>query len=94
MSNTQTTNEQICLEKIKKCKILFVYNDKNRYTKQIYTVNIDREILIGGTNEKGYMLRLYPEGNICNTCMTYTDILKVLSGKVISQHVFEVRAII
>jgi len=87
------TNEQICAEKIKNCKLLFTYANKNRRDKQIYTVITDHEILIGGTNERGYMLRIWPENSPSGTCMTYNDILRVISGKVISQHVFEVRII-
>ena len=86
-------NEITCFDKMKKCKILFTYNSKNRKDKQLYTVITDREILIGGTNEKGYMLRFWPENTPSNTCMAYNDILRILSGKIISQHVFEVRII-
>lgn len=87
------TNQEICENKIKEAKILFTYNDKGKYFKQLYTVNMNNEILIGGTNEKGYMLRLWPENNPTSTCMTYTDILNILRGKVIRQHSFEVRIV-
>lgn len=86
-------NQQICAEKMQSAKILFMYNNKNKVTKQIYTIITDKEILIGGTNEIGYMLRLFPENKPSNTCITYIDILRLLRGEIIKQHVFQVRII-
>lgn len=85
--------QQICLQKMNECKILFTYSSKNKKQKQLYTVDTSREILIGGLNETGYMLKIWPENISSHTCMTYANILRVLAGKTITQHVFEVRLI-
>lgn len=87
------TNKEICFAKMQDCKILFTYRQKNRKIKQIYTVITDKEVLIGGMGEKGYMLRIYPENTDSNMCMTYNDILRVLSGKIISQQDYSVQLI-
>ena len=87
------TNEQICAKKMTTCKILFTYVSKNKKSKQIYTIDTTKQVPIGGMSEKGYMLNLWPENTKSGNCMTYSNILRVLSGKVIEQHVFQVQII-
>ena len=86
-------NSQICMQKITQCKILFAYKTKKNVLKQIYTVDTQKEILINGNNQKGYMLNIWPENIPSNTCITYTDLLYLLRGDTIKQHVFNVQII-
>lgn len=88
------TNAEICMNKIKAVKILFCYRTKNKVQKQIYTVDTSEVVLISGMCENGYMLKSYPENTPSNTCMKYIDLLRILRGEEIDQHVFKVSAIL
>jgi len=76
--------KSICIEKAKKVKLLFTYKGK-KPMKQVYTIDITKEVKIGGNSENGYMLVFYPENKPSNSCITYLDILRLLhSGSLIT----------
>ena len=49
---------------------------KGGYFYQLYKVNFDKNVTIGGLKEPGYMLK-FLEGKESNLCLTYLSILKI-----------------
>lgn len=56
--------------------LLYNYAKRNKkgnitgYIKQVYAVNFDEKVIIGGMSETGYTLLFYPEGNRSNSVIT------------------------
>ena len=49
---------------------------KDGYFYQLYKVDFDKIVIIGGLKEKGYMLN-FIDGKKSNLCLTNLDILKI-----------------
>ncbi len=100
-TNTMTnlTDEQKAHNKVISLKILFHWEEKKGKTikipqEKVYTVDANKAVNIGGISETGYMLRCYRTGIPTNTCMTYTDLLRLAAGKTVVNHVFTIKAIL
>lgn len=91
---TNLTDEQMAHNKIMKMKILFSWVNKKAHHEKVYTVDTNKPVKIGGMSEDGYMLRFYTDGKPSDTCITYTNLLKIASGKTICQHIFTVKEIL
>lgn len=72
-----TTQEKQTLNVIAGKKILFITKSKKPFN-QIYTVNINKEVKIGGRSERGYKLNFFPSNNESCSCMTLFDILNLV----------------
>jgi len=78
----KTDNKKV-LGMIAEMKILFCYKTSKKTVKQIYTVNINKPVIIGGMSEQGYELSFYPENSKSNSVITHLDCLRLLHGDVI-----------
>jgi len=87
------TSKEACLNKIAKLRLLYIYKDRNKTIKQVYTVDLSKIEKIGGLGSEGYGLIFYPENKKSNTVITYTDLLYLLRGEEIKNESFTVLAL-
>ena len=78
-----------CIEIANKSVILSTVKVKNKTFNQLYVVDLNSPVLIGGTNKPGYDLNFYLTNEKSNNCITEYDLLKVLHCDIVVQNEFE-----